>query len=80
MAKDVCNSVSYRQNLTDLELSWGLRRYSNHSRGMFISYKATLERLAMVCETTKRSTRVAGLLAQKQAARQAATKQHKAST
>ena len=66
--------------LTDLELSWGLRRYSNHSRGMFISYKATIERLAMVCEATKRSTRVAGLLAQKQAARQAATKQHKAST
>ena len=63
--------------LTDLELSWGLRRYSNHSRGMFISYKATIERLAMVCEATKRSTRVAGLLAQKQAARQAATKQHK---
>lgn len=63
--------------LTDLELSWGLCRYSNHSRGMFISYTASLERLATICETTKRSNRVAELTARKQAARQAATKQHK---
>ena len=58
--------------LKDLELSWGLKHYSDHIRGMYISYKSNLKTLAEVCEKSKRSFKEKGLKEAKQQAREAA--------
>ena len=54
--------------LTELELSWGLKRYADHIRGMYISYESDLATLAKVCEQSKKSVKVDAL---KEAKRQA---------
>ena len=41
--------------LTDLEIGWGLKRYADHVRGMYISYEYSLQALAKLCEENKRS-------------------------
>ena len=40
--------------LTDLELSWGLKRYSDHVRGMFLSFSLDYKKLAVVNENSKK--------------------------
>lgn len=54
--------------LTELELSWGLKRYAYHIKGMYISYTMDLAGLAKVCEQSKKSVKVNAL---KEAKRQA---------
>lgn len=40
--------------ILELELSWELKMFSNHTRGMFVSFKLPLERLAQTCEFQKK--------------------------
>lgn len=47
--------------LTDLELNWGLKRYADHIRGVYISYSMDLAELAKICEQSKKSVRLDAL-------------------
>lgn len=55
--------------LTDLELNWGLKRYADHIRGMYISYSMDLTELAKICEQSKKSVRLDALKEAKRLAR-----------
>lgn len=55
--------------LTDLELDWGLKRYGNHIRGMYISYSVSLEELAKVCEQSKKKAKIDDLKEKKRQAK-----------
>lgn len=55
--------------LTDLELNWGLKRYADHIRGMYISYSMDLAELAKICEQSKKSVRLDALKEAKRLAR-----------
>jgi hypothetical protein len=63
-----CDRYHIDKILTDLECDWGLKRYADHIRGMYISYESDLATLAQVCEDSKRSVKVDAL---KEAKRQA---------
>ena len=63
--------------LTDLELQWGLKRYADHIRGMYISYSLSLETMAKICEQSKKKTQITGLKeAKKEAKRLAKSTPH----
>ena len=58
--------------LTELELSWGLKRYADHIRGMYISYDTDLFTLAKICENSKKSVKIDALKETKRQAKLAA--------
>lgn len=60
--------------LTDLELSWGLKRYSDHVRGMFISFSLDYKTLAVVNENSKKKHKLNDLKEVKKQAMHAAKK------
>lgn len=39
--------------IQELEFTWGLKMFSNHTRGLFVSFKMDHEALARICETQK---------------------------
>lgn len=55
--------------LTELEFNWGLKRYADHIRGMYISYSMDLAELAKICEQSKKSVRLDTLKEAKRLAR-----------
>jgi hypothetical protein len=59
----------YDKILFDLEDKWGLKRYSSHVRGVFISYTLDYNALANINEKSKKSTRISELKKQKEQAR-----------
>lgn len=60
--------------MKELELSWGLKNYSNHIRGFYLSFKASLPELARHCEQQKKKTKLNQLKVAKQKAKQEALK------
>lgn len=59
----------YDKILFDLEDKWGLKRYSDHIRGVFISYNLDYNALANINEKSKKSTRINELKKLKEQAR-----------
>lgn len=67
--------------LNTLELSWGLKRYADHIRGMYVSFTKSLNELAILNELSKRKVKLEGLkLAKAQAKEKAQLQQHINST
>lgn len=58
--------------LTELQLNWNLKLYSDHSRGFYLSFSKSLEDLAVINELAKRSRKENDLTKQKQQAKEAA--------
>lgn len=58
--------------LTELQLSWNLKLYSDHSRGFYLSFTKSLEDLAVINELSKRSNKESELTKQKRLAKEAA--------
>ena len=56
--------------LTDLEINWGLKRYADNIRGMYISYEFSLQELAKLCEENKRSVQKCRLKEEKRKAKE----------
>lgn len=67
-----CDRYHIDKILTDLECDWGLKRYADHIRGMYISYESDLVTLAKVCENSKRTVKVDALKEAKKQAKLAA--------
>ena len=67
-----CNRYHIDKILTDLELYWGLKRYADHIRGMYISYEYNLITLAKICENSKRTVKINALKEEKRQAKLAA--------
>lgn len=59
--------------ITDLELNWNLKTFSNHLRGMYVSYDLEYTDLARISEASKQSAKVKNLKALKKQALQAVT-------
>ena len=55
--------------LIELQLSWGLKLYSDHTRGFYLSFTKSLEDLALINEQAKRSTKVEKLAEAKRRAK-----------
>lgn len=60
--------------LEELQLSWGLKLYSDHIRGMYVSFTKPLEDLAVINELSKKSTKRNELKEQKRLAKESAIK------
>jgi hypothetical protein len=59
----------YNKILFDLEDKWGLKRYSDHVRGIFISYTLNHNALSNINEKSKKTTRINELKKLKEQAR-----------
>jgi hypothetical protein len=59
--------------ITDLELNWNLKTFSNHLRGMYVSYDLDYKEIARISEASKQSAKVKNLKALKKQALQAVT-------
>lgn len=62
--------------LDKLEISWGLKRYSNHIKGMFVSFSKSLEELAILNIQHKEKTKLDILKQQKAEAKKNAALEH----
>jgi|GEM_PF-865988 len=60
--------------LTELQLNWGLKLYSDHSRGFYLSFIKSLEDLATINILAKKTTKSSELIKQKQLAKESALK------
>lgn len=56
--------------MLDLECDWGLKRYSDHIRGMFISYSLGFNELAKINEKSKKTNKLNDLKEAKRQARE----------
>lgn len=70
--KKYSNRYHMDKVLNELELSWGLKSYSNHNRGFYLSFTAGLSELAKYCETNKKKTKLEQLRQAKNNAKQKA--------
>lgn len=59
--------------LTELELNWNLKTFSNHLRGMYLSYDLDYLELVKISEASKRNTKIQKLKALKKHALQTVT-------
>ncbi|MDR0694141.1 MAG: hypothetical protein LBF81_02440, partial [Prevotellaceae bacterium] len=59
----------YDKILSDLEIKWGLKRYSDHTRGMLISYILDYGKLAEINESSKKIVQIVRLKELKEQAR-----------
>ena len=60
--------------MEEIQLSWGLKLYSDHIRGMYVSFTKPLEDLAVINELSKKSTKRNELKEQKRLAKESAIK------
>ena len=60
--------------LQELQLSWNLKLYSDHSRGFYLSFSKSLEDLAVINELAKDKTKRNELIIKKRLAKEAALK------
>lgn len=60
--------------LEELQLSWGLKLYSDHIRGMYVSFTKSLDDLAVINELSKKSNKRNDLKEQKRQAKEFALK------
>lgn len=60
--------------LEELQLSWGLKLYSDHIRGMYVSFTKSLDDLAVINELSKKSNKRNNLKEQKRQAKEFALK------
>lgn len=60
--------------LTELQLNWNLKLYSDHSRGFYLSFIKSLEDLATINILAKSTTKDSELIKQKRLAKEAAMK------
>ena len=69
-----CNRYHIDKVLLTLQTDWGLKLYSDHSRGFYLSFSKSLEDLAIICIEKKTKSKAKLLTEEKAKAKEAALK------
>lgn len=72
--KQYSKRYQFDKFMLELQLSWGLKTYSHHVRGFYVSFAYEINELALACEKAKKKSKEKALSERKKEARELALK------